>query len=230
MKQYFTISLDTMDLIREHGEKIKEITPERILMELQKVFKHKSSNKQRLYFELKCSKLLDHFFFFDFSFTPPQAILETMFKTPFLSEFLFFWFPLNQVVLSKFLKDKLKISNDIQKELEALEHYHFSSEDNSFIRFHDSFQISKRSAGFLSMRSISRTYNSLFNVNFSLKDLKLKPVDLMNMGFKGKELGILQRKLLETILKYETGNDKELLTKFVNEKCLNLFTTNLFVK
>ncbi len=53
---------------------------------------------------------------------------------------------------------------------------------------------------------------------YSIKDLKINGFDLMNLGFKGKEIGNCLDCILQKVINGDIENNKETLLKYVKEK------------
>ena len=53
---------------------------------------------------------------------------------------------------------------------------------------------------------------------YSIKDLKINGFDLMNLGFKGKEIGNSLDCILQKVINGDIENNKETLLKYVKEK------------
>ena len=53
---------------------------------------------------------------------------------------------------------------------------------------------------------------------YSVKDLKINGFDLINLGFKGKEIGNILTAVLEKVIDGELENEKDVLLKYAKEK------------
>lgn len=53
---------------------------------------------------------------------------------------------------------------------------------------------------------------------YSVKDLKINGFDLINLGFKGKEIGDILSTVLEMVIDGKIENEKDILLKYAKEK------------
>ena len=53
---------------------------------------------------------------------------------------------------------------------------------------------------------------------YSVKDLKINGFDLINLGFKGKEIGNILSAVLEMVIDGKIENEKNILLKYAKEK------------
>ena len=53
---------------------------------------------------------------------------------------------------------------------------------------------------------------------YSVKDLKINGFDLINLGFKGKEIGNILSAVLEMVIDGKLENEKDILLKYAKEK------------
>lgn len=70
------------------------------------------------------------------------------------------------------------------------------------------------------LQKIEKVLNDVLNENppMSVKDLNINGYDLIELGFKGKQIGDILKKLLDYIIKYPDKNTKAHLTKLAKEE------------
>lgn len=214
----FIIVDDTFKLIKENASLIKEISPERVLGELQKVFS-KGGDTWILAVLLFESKLWSEFFGIPIHFDQAG-------HTKFLSEFLFFAGAKHiKGEVSQFFKDKLTVDNDVFKELKAFSIFASQREEDETI-FHLIFRSLKLSDVLLRSEFVPGSAVLPFlDEQFPKKssELAITGEEFMELGFKGPMVGMAQKVCLDAIFQGKALNVKEeLLTVLLEKKLLDL--------
>lgn len=203
---------DTMLLIQENADLIKDISKERVLEEFSKVFS-KGGNIDLFGNLLYFSKLF-------FALFGKIMNIQRIEIAQTLSEFLFFSIVHDEKNVADFYKENLKIENDTYKELQAFDIIYNSYkliEPGKTIH-HVIFDSLKKSDIALNSEYILDNFKTPFILGQfpkKMSELALKGEDFIEMGLKGQEIGIAQQKCIDAIFNKKLTNNKEdLLTLF----------------
>lgn len=219
----FTIEPETLKLIRNNAPKIKEISPERILIELNKIVEKGDSYVGA--FNLKNTGLFKYIFGQDASLYVGNEWdnIKTM------GEFIML---LTHHVLespSEFYKDVLKGDIDTYKEIKALE-FAFNDKPNNDpltnrSMAHNIYTTSpKVFQSKILPDNIKSGINDLQSGKYpkNIKELTINGNDLMNLGYKGKEIGDTLKSLLLKIYDDEVSNNHDDLLRFIDNESTSL--------
>lgn len=224
----FTIEPKTMQMIADNANKIKEIAPERILIELDKIV---TKGNARIGIELLASTGLFKQIFGN-EIQPSQIGRRNFEGVRTMAELLFLM--MNGVVqnpaefyLSRFATDDAK-RDKIYKELQALE-----LAFNSDLVDQQMTPVKARSVAHNMYTTASQTLESqvipeiIRNAGQELlqgkypktvNELAVNGNDLMNAGLRGKAIGDMQKAMLIRIYADNIRNNKEELLSLVKEK------------
>jgi len=213
----FTIEPETLKLIRDNAPKIKEISPERILIELNKIVEKGDSYVGA--FSLKNTGLLKHVFGQDASL----YVGDEWDNVKTMGEFIML---LTHHVLdspSQYYKDNLKGDIDTYKEIKALEFAFNDKLNNNPLSnrsiAHNIYTTSpKVFQSEILPDNIKLSINDLQSGKYpkNIKELAINGNDLMNLGYKGKEIGDTLKSLLLKTYNDEVPNNREDLLGYVN--------------
>jgi len=219
----FVIDEITFNMIRNNAHKIKEITPERILIEFEKIVT--KGDMQRGSRLLHQTDLYDYIFgksasidsMHDIDFSESQMTLA---KT--MGEFLFL---LTRDLISdpvKFYKENLKGEIGTTKEIEALlfidKTKFFSKDYEKRLNIFEMLRICPSTIDSQILRTdLLRLIEEFKSGKFpkSLKELNINGNDLMELGFQGKEIKDIQYTILTEIFSGRIKNEKEDILKFL---------------
>lgn len=208
----FEIEPETMKAIQANASKIKEISPERILIEFDKIVKKGN--------QMIGAKLLRQSGLYNQIFGVNKGInLADFNKTRTMGEFIFRL--LNGAVASpsEFYKNNLKGDLDTYNELRALEIGNTFNGDKKAI--FDMYKVSPKSIDtniFGDDFKNTVEYMKTHNIPFSLKDVPVNGNDLMQLGLQGKQIGDAFVDILNKIYKEELPNEREAILKYVQSK------------
>lgn len=208
------IESNTLELIERNVHLIKEITPERMLMEFDKVFE---KNGDIQYF----ANLLYFTGIFETYFERKLKLDRLDYVSRF-SEFLHYGIADTQICTAEFFKEKLKITNDTYRELQAFDIVYRSilAFDNRHTIFHVMFDALKKSEVVLSSEYIGNAFKDPFISGLypkSMKELALTGEDFISLGFEGIAIGKAQKECLDKIFNNELTNQKEQLISFLKK-------------
>lgn len=204
----FQIEDQTMYEIIKNRSRIKEISPERILIEFDKIVKKGDPAKGAML--LSITGLFEQIFGKDaLFFLPDFEIVRTM------GEFIFL---LSKDVVhssSVFYRDSLKGDIDTFKEIAAYEiAYGYCADslvtDRNVI--YDMYKVYPKSVDteiFGGMFTNNVNFMREKNFPFSFKDLPVNGNDLIELGFEGKEIGIALSKIITEIYSDKLLNDRD---------------------
>jgi len=205
----FKIEPATFHLIRRNASMIKEIAGERILTELDKIFS--KGDHEEGFIGLKESGL----FIQIFGFNPENRAWFQM-KNRF--DFFFHLLKGSDSISSDFGKI-LKGDTDTIKILEALEMMNAVREKNledwekRLLLFHIWKKSTESFSTEIAPVSLRENIQELLDGKFikSTKELEVDGNDLMEIGFKGKQIGDTIEKIVTLIMKEELLNERESL-------------------
>jgi tRNA nucleotidyltransferase/poly(A) polymerase len=218
----FTISDETYDLILLHKEKLHHISPERKLMELQKIVDANVSSK--VFEELiKQTDLIGPWF------GAPRGQFKKFIETiPLkrMSELLHMvsqrWMLSKDEVVQHFVKH-LKIDTPTQNELRAFSYIDSCKWDGEVEERERVFQMLQfakddsilDSELFEGMGSVKDFKSGKFPTH--MHQLKIKGTDLEEMGYFGKEIGVIQKVILSEIFSGKLENNGWKIALFVDK-------------
>jgi len=212
----FKIEPNTMRMIRQNAPRIKEIAPERILTEFDKIVQKGDAFNGA--FLLKRTGLLKNIFDSDAGLLTS----DVWDKVRTMGEFIYLLS--NNLVddPAKFYKNKLKGDIPTFKEIQALEQGIEKVSDNEAknrLIVNAMFGISPESidSGLLPDK-LRVAVNDLKSGKYplSLKQLAVNGNDLMQLGLKGREIGETLKKLLFNVYSDNLPNEKETMLNFLN--------------
>ena len=207
----FTIEPETMNMIRENAERIKEIPTERILTEFDKIVK--KGNMLTGAQLLKDTGLFQQIFGFDIK----QSTID---RSPFddvktMGEFIYL---LTRLLPNpaEYYKNNLKGEIDTHKEIKALDMAFDGAESTNSIEArsiaHNMYVTSPQSlqSGILPT-VIEKAAQELLTGKYpkTVNELAINGNDLMQLGLRGKEIGDMQKSLLLKIYANKIRNDKK---------------------
>ena len=208
----FEIEPETMQSIQQNAAKIREISPERILIEFDKIVKKGN--------QMIGAKLLRQSGLYNQIFGVNRGInLADFNRTKTMAEFIFRL--LNGAVASpaEFYKTNLKGDLDTYSELRALETGSKFNGDKKAI--FDMFKASPKSVDtgiFGEEFTNTVEYMKTHNIPFSLKDVPVNGNDLMQLGLQGKQIGDAFVDILNKIYKEELPNERKPILSYVQNK------------
>ena len=212
----FTIDAETFLLIFQHKGLIRDITPERMLMEFQKVI-DKDGDIVSFAGLLNSSGLFKEFFGRDIHVSRVSLAVR-------LSEFLHFAIADTVTDTADFFKERLTIDNDTYREMQALNIVYNSNLalDGRSTMYHIIFDALRKSDIVLRSAYVSDSFVNPFIIGLFPKnrsELSLTGDDLIGMGFKqGKEVGDMLNVFLDEIFNGRVRNTREELEKLVSER------------
>jgi tRNA nucleotidyltransferase/poly(A) polymerase/2'-5' RNA ligase len=215
----FTIEPKTMQLIQQNAQRIKEIPPERILTEFEKIVK--KGNKRVGAQLLKNTGLYNQIFGSDLK----QSVID---RSPFediktMGEFIYLLIRLKSDPAT-FYKNNLKGDIDTFKEIKAIDIAYNSSENSNSIKAkavaHNMYALSPQSLQSKILPNIIEiAAQELLTGKYPkiLGDLAINGNDLTEIGFKSKEIGNMLKSLLLNIYADKIKNNKEELLNFAEQ-------------
>lgn len=214
----FEIEPETHKLIKSNAARIKEIPPERILIEFDKVVK--KGDKMKAAYLLKDLGLTPQIFGTDAGI----YIGDEWEQVQTMGEFL--WLLSHHLVedIAEFYKNNLKGDIGIYKELKALQHAFNASEEHNISRARTAaHNVYVTSNNMLQSKIlpevIQKAANDLLSGKYpkSLDELAVNGNDLIDAGLKGKEIGDMLKTMLVKIYSDEARNNREELLSLVNQ-------------
>jgi len=206
----FDIEPKTMELIKNNSDKISKISPERILDELKKII-DKGGDKQLGAKLLKESRLYNEIFGYDISESELNNLSFEKVKT--IGEYIFLLTkPLSNS--AEFYKKNLKGDNETYKELKAYELTENTNISNKIIArsiVHNMYLISTKSLeSDILPTTIKNAAQELIQGKYpkSVRELAITGNDLIDSGFKGEEIGKIQKNILSKIYADKIRNNK----------------------
>ena len=217
----FKIEDNTFKAIVTNAHKIKEISPERILIELEKIIS--KGNPFQGFDILQKTGLYKNIFGFDFKGDPSMVTDSKR-----LSEFLFAITQRDSYespdTLHSLLLKKLKVENDTAAEIYCLElAWHKPKSRNRYeSRVLGALMFKQTPNCFkLTMlpQDIIKTFGE-FNKGLpkQIKELAIDGNELMALGFKGKDIGEKQKLIMSMIYHDKLKNNKETILQYLKEK------------
>jgi len=220
----FKIEPKTMQMIRDNAERIKEIPPERILTEFDKIVK--KGDKFSAAFLLKQTGLLKNIFGRDSGILVNDKIWNNV-KT--MGEFIYLISHNLVENPAEFYKNNLRGDIDTYKEIKALEMAFDGSETTNMIEArtiaHNMYVTSPISLNSQILpNAIKTAAQELLEGKYpkTISELAVNGNDLMQLGLKGKEIGDTLKMMLLKIYSNTVNNNKNdllsLLDKSLNEQ------------
>lgn len=218
----FTIENNTLKQIQKNANRIKEIPPERILIEFDKIIKKGDISKGLTL--LKQTGLLKNIFNGDSGILVNSKISDNI-QT--MGEFI--WFIGHNLTnnISDFFKDTLKGDINTAKEIKAID-YVFKNESDNKIKnrlvVSNALLISPiiKNSKILShniLTTISEITSNRYPIG--LKELKINGNDLINLGIKGDIIGKTLNRVLLMIYSDKLQNNKEDILGFIKVNQIN---------
>jgi tRNA nucleotidyltransferase/poly(A) polymerase/2'-5' RNA ligase len=215
----FTIEPQTMKMIQNNAAKVREIAPERILIELDKIVR--KGDKFTGAYLLKSTGLLKNIFGTDTGLLVGNDIWN---KVKTMGEFI--WLLSHNLVANpaEFFKTRLKGDDNIYKEIKALMAAFGADVSNPVAArsvAHNMYIIYP-----LSLKSqiipeqLQIAVQELLSGKYpkTVGELAVNGNDLMQLGLKNKEIGDAQKMLLLKIYSDSIKNNKEELLSLLNQK------------
>src|SRR3990172_3761107 len=210
----FTIEPNTMTLIKMNAHKIKEISPERYLIEFDKIIK--KGDIQYGMDVLIGSGLFKEMFGFDYvgdkNFSKVKIMADLTYKLLENSGNL----------ASSFYKNKWKGETNVENQIKALELQEKLTgdklEDRKIVQKILNISPNIEDCGLL--KDNTKTIIKIFVDNsypLNIKNLDINGNDLMAMGFKKEEIGKNNILIMQGVLSDEIPNKKEDIMKFIEE-------------
>ena len=211
-----------MKLIKDNAYRIKEIPPERILTEFDKIVK-KGDNLIGAEL-LEETGLLKNIVGSDIKINRNLNWVNA--KT--MGEFIYLLFNSNINNISEFYKNNLKGDIETYKEIKALE-FAFSDLTNEPVKnrsiAHNIFSISpKVLKSNLIPNELKVASSELLSGKYpkGIGDLAVNGSDLMQLGLKGKEIGDMLKNMLIKVYANKVDNNKTNLLNLINNKPISL--------
>ena len=220
----FTIEPETMKMIQDNAERIKEIPPERILTEFDKIVK--GGNKLTGAFLLKQTGLLRNIFGKDLGILVGQNVWENV-KT--MGEFIYLLSHNLVENPAEFYKNRLKGDIDTYKEIRALQLAFESGEATNLVEArsiaHNMYVISSQSLQSNIIPKVIKTAaQELLSGKYpkTIGELAVNGNDLMSLGLQGKQIGNTLKMMLLKIYSGGVINKKEDLLALTSQNKKNL--------
>jgi tRNA nucleotidyltransferase (CCA-adding enzyme) len=212
----FTIEPKTMQMIQNNASRIKEIPPERILTEFDKIVKKGNP--------LIGAQLLIETELFQQIFGKPKKISDLFAKVKTMGEFIYLLSKGTVADPAAFYKNILKGDIDTFKEIKAIDIAYNSNENSNPIKAkavaHNMYVLSPQSLQSQILPDIIKTAaQELLSGKYpkTIGELAINGNDLMTIGLKGKEVGNMLKSLLLNIYANKINNNKEELLNFAEE-------------
>ena len=212
----FTIEPETERMIKENASLIKEISPERVLIEFDKMIK-KGDVAQGI--ELLVNlKLFKEIFGFNF-----LGNYKSFSKVKDMADFFYLCYSDQSGKPSIDFKSKFMGDIETTKQLEALEMLQLIKEVEPDDRIVVSKMLNKSSN--ISKSGVINNYIRRILSEFEsgkypakITDLEINGNDLMAMGINGKEIGLTLGEIFSSILRDKLENNKEDIVNFIQQK------------
>jgi tRNA nucleotidyltransferase/poly(A) polymerase len=212
----FDIEPTTYHAIKTNAPRIREISPERILIEFDKIVKKGDARKGAIL--LNKTGLMQYIFGANGSFVDSEAWGQV--KT--MGEFIFMLTHSFLQAPAEFYKTKLKGDLDTYQEIKALEIGSKTNAHNPVADRKTVFQMFKTSPKTIESRILPEVikeqiaYMKQRSMPFSLKDMAINGNDLLSMGYAGKQIGEIFTDVLNKIYREELPNEKEQILSYIN--------------
>lgn len=213
----FTIEPKTFEAIQANASKIQEISPERILIEFDKIVKKGNPS-------IGAELLIETGLFgwiFENNSTEPNVNFAELKKVKTMGEFIFILgsgnVPYDSV--SDFYKTKLKGDLDTYNEIRAYELAYGDQSNNPVQNKMTVFAMNKTSPVSLQSAILPDNIKSAISemksmgMPFSLKELQVNGNDLLAMGYSGQQIGQILKNLLIDVYSGKVRNNNQLLLR-----------------
>lgn len=202
----FNIEPETMKAIQLNAQKIKEISPERILIEFDKIVKKGSP--------MTVAKLLRQTGLYNHIFGINRGVDLPHFKNVrTMGEFIY---SLTHKSPADFYKNNLKGDLDTYSEIKALEiGGRFNGDKKTIYDMYKTYPESINTKLLGVELSNMVEYMKTNKIPFSLKEVPVNGNDLMELGFQGKEIGVAFVDILGKIYKEELPNEREAILNYI---------------
>ncbi len=201
----FQIEESTMLAIQENTHLINDISVERIIIEFDKIFEKGDH-------VLGAMQLVETGLFDEISQFTESPSFELLSEVKLKSDFFFALFHQEK---ESFFENFLKLDNLTVRRIKSTIKLCMSHSEDILTKRLIIFDIIKEDIGFLKtgLNFCKDELDEFRSNKFPLKitDLALSGQDLLNMGFKGKEIGNAQKLFLKAVLKGVTNNKDSLL-------------------
>ena len=202
----FKIEPETMKMIQDNASRIKEIPPERILTELDKIVKKGSP--------IIGAQLLIQTGLFQQIFGKPMKISALFNRVKTMGEFIFLLSNVENP--AEFYRTNLKGDIDTYKEIKALQMAFDSGEATNLIEArsvaHNMYVTSPQSLNSLIIPDVIRTVaQELLQGKYpkTIGELAINGNDLIKLGLKGKEIGDMLKSLLLKVYSNNIRNNRD---------------------
>jgi tRNA nucleotidyltransferase/poly(A) polymerase len=209
----FSIEPDTFKAIKDNAPKIKNITAERILIEFDKIIKKGSPEKG-------IKDLIDTNLYKNIFEVEPKinnSLNIGNIKT--MGEFIFCLLYDRYVDVSTYFKGKMKGDIESTNQIKCLENImdsYNNNELNNKILFFNSYKISPIIfETSILPNNILKQIESFKKYPKTFKELDINGNDIMGLGYKGAEVGDIQKKILINILDDKLSNKKNEIINFI---------------
>jgi tRNA nucleotidyltransferase/poly(A) polymerase len=208
----FNVEPQTMHEIRKSASKIREISPERILIEFDKIIKKGSP--------LIGAKLLRQTGLYDQIFGVSRGInLADFNNVRTMGEFIYELIKGANQNPAEFFKNNLKGDLDTYNEIKALQlGGQFKGDKKTIFDMYKTYPKSLNTTIFGQDFMNAVTYMKDHNIPFSLKEVPVSGNDLIELGYQGKEIGNMFVEILSKIYKEELSNEREAILGYVKSK------------
>lgn len=215
----FTIEPKTMQMIKDTAERIKIITPERILIEFDKIVK--KGNKRIGAQLLQDTGLFKQIFGYDLKASSIGRSDFEGVKT--MGEFLFLLTRLLPEP-AEFVKNTLKGDIQTYKQMKALQHAYAVADETDVVKVrtaaHNVFVTSKDMLqSEILPEAIQSAAQDLLSGKYpkTIGELAVNGNDLMGLGLKGKQIGDMLKKMLVKVYADKIRNNKEELLSLAQQ-------------
>lgn len=213
----FTIEPETLKAIQENASRIKEISPERILIEFDKIVKKGNP--------VIGAQLLEQTGLYQQIFGVENKINYTeMSKVKSMGEFIYILTSGAVTSPAEFYKDSLKGDIDTYNEIRAYELAYKTAKPNDVQTKLDIFGMYKLSPKSLESEIIPQGVKEnvsemkKMGMPFSMKDLQINGNDLLALGYTGQQIGKLLKDLIVDIYSGKLRNNRDLLLRHLTPK------------
>ena len=220
----FTIEPKTMEAIQQNADRIREISPERILIEFDKIVK---KGNPVIGAQLLVETELYGWIFENSTNEDVNINYEELKKVKTMGEFIFILgygnVPYDSV--SEFYKDKLKGDLDTYNEIRAYEAAYntggYSTGIHVKLAIFNMFKLYPKSleSGILP-HFVKENINQMRKAGmpFSMRDLQINGNDLLALGYTGQQIGKLLKDLILDIYGGKLSNNRDLLLRHLTPK------------
>lgn len=208
----FNIEPQTMHEIQKNASKIREISPERILIEFDKIVKKGKP--------LVGAKLLRQSGLYDQIFGTSRGInLADFNQVKTMGEFVYELIKGAVQNPAEFFKNNLKGDLDTYNEIKALQlGGQFKGDKKTIFDMYKTFPKSIDTAVFGENFTNGVKYMRDHNIPFSLKEVPVNGNDLIGLGYQGKQIGDMFVEILSKIYNEELPNEREAIMNYINGK------------